>query len=408
MLSHPILYQNGDASVTLIDIPASIGHAHGFEGRILSCEARHEPFHSTEPKTQRAKEHVLARTKQSEHDVIYAHLVDAALSNIRDNHQGAWVYPRWFRMPGSMQETENISPEHRISKLLQEASKVNNIKLFRVAVTEQRDTIAIKQWDGTYCNDCDETAELHISGLKSGDKSRTDQTVRLETFNFSIPPQSSFLLADCIATDRFRNFVRWMSQEYNKPRNFNFILLDPPWENRSAKRRAAYETNSVHSLIENMDLSNYLAPGGFVAIWVTNKSAHRELVLGAGGIFESLNVSLVEEWIWIKTTAKGEPVMPVDGLWRKPYEVLLLARAPETRLQLARPVENVTRRILAAVPDFHSRKPCIKTLIEPLLPENYQALEVFARYLVQGWTSWGNEVLKYNHESTYETKGPSL
>jgi N6-adenosine-specific RNA methylase IME4 len=50
------------------------------------------------------------------------------------------------------------------------------------------------------------------------------------------------------------------------------------------------------------------------------------------------------------------------------------------------------------VPDMHSRKPCLKKMLEEYIPEpaDYSALEVFSRYLVTGWTSWGNEVLKFN------------
>jgi len=198
------------------------------------------------------------------------------------------------------------------------------------------------------------------------------------------------------------NHVRWMSSEHDKRRTFELILLDPPWKNRSAKRRAAYKTSDVQTMIEDMDLARYLLPNGYVGIWVTNKSANRDLVLCKGGIFESLNVSLVEEWIWIKTTTKGDPITPLDGIWRKPYEVLLLGRAPQSRLQLAQPAEEISRRIIIGVPDLHSRKPCLKTLIEPLLPNEHQVLEIFARYLVQGWTSWGDEVLKYNYEGCYE------
>jgi hypothetical protein len=59
---------------------------------------------------------------------------------------------------------------------------------------------------------------------------------------------------------------------------------------------------------------------------------------------------------------------------------------------------TVKRRVIAAVPDIHSRKPCLKTLLEPYLVDSndYSALEVFSRYLVSKWMSWGNEVLKYN------------
>ena len=62
------------------------------------------------------------------------------------------------------------------------------------------------------------------------------------------------------------------------------------------------------------------------------------------------------------------------------------------------------RRVIASVPDFHSRKPCLKELIEPLMAEraDYRALEVFARNLVAGWWSWGDECTKFNEESFWE------
>jgi len=37
---------------------------------------------------------------------------------------------------------------------------------------------------------------------------------------------------------------------------------------------------------------------------------------------------------------------------------------------------------------------CIDVLA-PYLPENPQCLELFARNLTPGWTSWGNEVLNF-------------
>ena len=151
-------------------------------------------------------------------------------------------------------------------------------------------------------------------------------------------------------------------------------------------------------MLLKMDIDNYLEHNALVGIWITNKSALREHVLGAGGLFETWNVGLIEEWIWIKTTTKGEPMFDIDNAMRKPYEVLLLGRAAPNAWTTMTHAPNPKKRVIAAVPDIHSRKPCLKELLEPYMPDptDYSALEVFARYLVTGWTSWGNEVLKYN------------
>lgn len=131
-----------------------------------------------------------------------------------------------------------------------------------------------------------------------------------------------------------------------------------------------------------------------VAIWVTNKPRIRSAAIEW---LEELGMVVVEEWIWVKVTTSGEPVLPVEGEWRKPYEILLIAGSPQG---LAGPGTQVQRRIIAAVPDEHSRKPCLKELFELLLdlPPDYTGLEIFSRNLVAGWHSWGNEVILFNWE----------
>jgi N6-adenosine-specific RNA methylase IME4 len=153
-------------------------------------------------------------------------------------------------------------------------------------------------------------------------------------------------------------------------------------------------------MLLRMDLDNYLEHNALVGVWITNKEALREHVLGPGGLFETWNVGLIEEWIWIKTTAKGEPMFDIDTVLRKPYEILLLGRAAPNSWTTMTHAPTAKRRVIAAVPDIHSRKPCLKELLELYMPDptDYSALEVFSRYLVSGWTSWGNEVLKYNWE----------
>lgn len=406
-MNDPILYQNDDRTITLLDIPASIAHAQGNPSRVLSSPARSEPFPSTEPKTQKARERVLLTVQKQ---IDYAGVLCQALDEIRKHHHGPWALDR-FCGDNSQDSDDGQEADSLLSALFSSVARAKGVSAMADIIAKQSDAPEIlNDWDGSYYNDSDEHAGMRIllpdpkaTPATKSNASTESPASETNTLTFRIPTRASFLLSDCAHPSKLRNHIRWLSQEYYRPRNYDFILLDPPWENRSAKRRAAYDTHSILPLIIDMDLSSYLQSNGLVGIWVTNRPAHRELILGAGGVFEALNVSLIEEWIWVKTTTKGEPVTQLDGVWRKPYEVLLLGRAPASRLQVAQPlVGDVVRRVVAGVPDFHSRKPCLKTLIEPFLPVGYQALEVFARYLVEGWMSWGNEVLKYNYESCYE------
>lgn len=87
---------------------------------------------------------------------------------------------------------------------------------------------------------------------------------------------------------------------------------------------------------------------------------------------------------------------PVDDLWRKPYEILIIGEKIGQNQR-----RDPIRRVIAGVPDFHSRKPNLKEIFERLFfggcaEHPYDALEVFARNLTAGWWACGDEVLKFN------------
>ena len=154
-----------------------------------------------------------------------------------------------------------------------------------------------------------------------------------------------------------------------------------------------------------------MAEGGLIGAWVTNKPAIREMILGTGdgtggGLFGEWGVRLVEEWVWVKVTVTGEPVLELGSVWRRPWEVLLVGRKAgkgedgvmEEEGNRDGEEEGVKRRVVLAVPDLHSRKPCLKGLFEGamgLKEGEYEGLEIFARNLTKGWWSWGDEVLKF-------------
>ncbi|KAF1984773.1 MT-A70, partial [Aulographum hederae CBS 113979] len=210
---------------------------------------------------------------------------------------------------------------------------------------------------------------------------------------------------------------------------FDLLLLDPPWPNRSASRASPYniETSatSIFSLLLKLDLDAVIAPDALVAVWITHKPAVRAVAMKWASSWGGV---LVEEWIWGKITKDGAPIIEMEeaqgearggGNGRKPYEILLLFRAPSSgslepayALQAeeqtnswnvqSQAQDGLKRRVILAVPDLHSRKPCLKDLLEELKSRcSVKALEVFARCTVSGWWSWGNEACLFNWEGAF-------
>lgn len=230
---------------------------------------------------------------------------------------------------------------------------------------------------------------------------------------FTVPALSNFL--HCALSTSQPNSAQHLIPGLSKSHKFNLILLDPPWPNRSVRRSRHYNTQAYFDMdglsgfIRNilrmhlLNPSTYLPPETetrkqskecIAAIWITNAEKPRKAAYDA--IYDA-GLVVCEEWVWVKTTASGEPIMPVDGLWRKPYEVLVIGRKGG--------LEEVgwnggVVRIIAAVPDVHSRKPNLREVLERMLFGDceYEALEVFARNLTAGWWGVGNEVLKFNDE----------
>jgi N6-adenosine-specific RNA methylase IME4 len=173
-------------------------------------------------------------------------------------------------------------------------------------------------------------------------------------------------------------------------------------------------------LLASLPLARWLAPGGLVAVWLTNKHAILPALTdppgagvggGAGGVFSAWGVELVAEWVWVKVTQAGEPVFDVESAYRKPWERLLVARrrggggggrggggeSGMAQTPGTEPAQKtaVTPRVIAAVPDVHSRKPNLRALFADVLPQGFTAMEVFARNLTAGWWCWGDDVLRF-------------
>lgn len=430
----PILYQNPTKTLTLIDIPTSIAHAQGTSDHpcnehIYASPPLQAPYPSTEPKTEKAKANVL-RTRPSldAGAASLEALLRQGLREVADHwHPGNdWCLPR---------KSSPLIPERRIKKRKaddginqvfssQKRSSVNSATALlaapKVGTQKERGNlssstepdfqipesqVSVRSIEEPLILFSESTPKAYTC---SSLPSITNRLVRnpypislplqFSGCHYKIPPNAMFLLSKIVeaTTPAFSMAALTMypsSSASAGPGQFDFVLLDPPWENRSVRRSARYNTTHDTGPVAVLRamLGQHIAPGALVACWTTNKASTRDTALEA---FQAWDVQLIEEWAWLKTTMGGLPVTQIDGLWRKPYEVLLLGRKDSDEAQGSE--SDVQRRVIVAVPDLHSRKPHLKSLIKPFLPASYRALEVFARNLTTEWWSWGDEVLKHN------------
>lgn len=191
---------------------------------------------------------------------------------------------------------------------------------------------------------------------------------------------------------------------------FDLILMDPPWPNRSARRKkGSYDTantaTEIRKLLSAIPVPTHLTDDGLVAIWITNRPSILDLMTSPTGLIAQWGLELVTEWTWLKVTASGEPLFPIDSAWRKPWEKLLIAKrrgAPK--------LDNLSPRTIVAVPDLHSRKPNMRGLFNQIFGPHHRGLEVFARHLTSGWWSWGDQVLLFqeSHHWTAHRKSTDV
>lgn len=381
MSTRPILYSSEAGSTFLIDIPSSIQHGQCSSFSPRSRPPLQSPYPNTEPKGSKrvAALNAVPVHEQKYHASIQEQ-ISSALNEIDEHVSNDGL--SWYRHRGSMSTPPDREYPGQATLSLAEptcliAVSTDPIVPIILSSTEQRSKFASLD------------ALRRVVVHNPGDDASVVETI--DNGDYLIPPRSTFIYSTLqLGQQAWSDWQHLASSNYR----FDLILMDPPWTNRSVRHAGHYRTAEDQSsdpfeqAIQIVETS--LSPQGLVAIWITNKASIRANVVQT---FGSMGFYLVEEWIWIKVTTHGQPVTPLDGLWRRPYEILLLFQKRQAGVDV-----KTRRRIIAAVPDLHSRKPCLKVLLEELLPRQPQVLELFARNLTAGWYSWGDEVLKFQHE----------
>lgn len=431
-----VLWQNEDHTVTLLDIPRSIELAQQFERlnerKLWSSPPLKQPYPSLEPRSRKA---VAALKTPDINNLILRRVLTLALEEagaaIGKNGNGslAWCLSRscYDEELSSLQDAREAK-RHHISYDVGVARNDASSPLLSPSATGH-------QYGNTPGEDSDSSPSFPLPFYKN--TSGCTVTLSLPGGNSTaiVPVNSTHIQGEIAST------LPIFTQ--NAPQ-FPLIILDPPWPNRSARRAGCYQTSyglsEISALLSSIPIKSKLQKNGLVGVWITNKESFRDLLLGKdgdGGLFAEWGIELVEEWVWLKITENGEPMSPVDGTWRKPYEILLVGRnisnveidtdscevAPQSELDKISGTGRgkevgisdepfivpmpVQRRVIIAVPDMHSRKPNLMAVFAPLLPHSPtppRCLEIFARNLTADSWAWGNEVLKFQRSEHWTTE----
>ncbi|XP_064465836.1 N(6)-adenine-specific methyltransferase METTL4-like [Ornithodoros turicata] len=179
---------------------------------------------------------------------------------------------------------------------------------------------------------------------------------------------------------------------------FDLIVADPPWDNRSVRRknsyvclgRRRYEELLLQLPVARLGVNG--GPPGLVVVWCTHNASQLEFVVKQ--LLPAWGTPFLGVWYWVKVTRRGVPVRPIGGVHKQPVEYLVFGGTA---------ADFPDHRIVVSVPSsIHSHKFPLTELLKPWIGEKPRCLELFARYLVPHWTSIGDEVLKLQRLELYE------
>lgn len=204
---------------------------------------------------------------------------------------------------------------------------------------------------------------------------------------YLLPRKCTFLMSDACRLDPLLKFAQ-------RKGGFDIIVIDPPWENKSAKRGRKYPWLSLGD-IAKLPLQKLAKTGCIIMVWITNKPTIHRFV--TDDLFKSNRIQYITEWHWLKITNTGEPVVDFASTHKKPYETLVIGsyrKLPQT---------EIVPKVFVSTPcSIHSHKPPLDDLLMQINLNSPHCLEMFARNLKPQWTSWGNEVLELQNMKYFD------
>ncbi|XP_021720365.1 methyltransferase-like protein 2 isoform X1 [Chenopodium quinoa] len=240
-----------------------------------------------------------------------------------------------------------------------------------------------------------------------------DMVAEFQTSQYILPKDSCFYMSEL---EQIHTLV-----PANLECGFNFIMVDPPWENRSAYQKSKYPTLPNRHFLSLPIKQLTHTSGALVALWVTNREKLRKFV--ENELFPAWGVRYAATLYWLKVKADGSLICDLDLFHHRPYECLLLGYTgkPVTDSELTATAKSLKDQVVMTIPGDYSRKPPVggisillfaastENLLDLLLeyvpgPRPARCIELFAREMMAGWTSWGNEPLHFQDRRYFSRK----
>lgn len=172
---------------------------------------------------------------------------------------------------------------------------------------------------------------------------------------------------------------------------FKTVLADPPWQfqNRTGKMAPEHKRLTRYSTMKLADIcslpvADMLDETAHLYLWVPNALMPEGLeVLKAWGFEYKTNL------IWYKVRKDGGPDGRGVGFYFRNVTEMILFGVKGNKARTLQPGRSQVN-IIRSMKQEHSRKPDeLYDLIERCSPGPY--LEMFARGVRPGWTSWGDQ-----------------
>ncbi len=174
-------------------------------------------------------------------------------------------------------------------------------------------------------------------------------------------------------------------------KKYQIIYADPPWHFQNFNDETATKYVGNHYSIMKIDdicrlPINQLCDNGVLLMWVTAPMLPQCLdVIKAWG-FEYKT----KAFCWVKQNKSGMGIFTGMGYYtRSNSEDCLLATKGDI---LPRHDHSISQIVLHPVMEHSKKPPIIRDMIVRLFGD-LPRIELFARQKVEGWDSWGNEIL---------------
>ncbi|KAG9150389.1 hypothetical protein Leryth_014572 [Lithospermum erythrorhizon] len=246
--------------------------------------------------------------------------------------------------------------------------------------------------DPSIVRHCQKSSVLLFNNMVANETNREGEAEFLDN-KYIIPRQSCFYMSDL---EHMHNLIPAKSDC-----GYNLIVIDPPWENSSARQKHRYQTlpNRYFLSIPVKQLTH--SAGALVALWVTNREKLRSFV--ENELFSAWGVKHVANFFWLKVKADGSLISDMDLFHHRPYECLILGYCGVKDTEVSTLKSIPDNKVFVSVPGEYSRKPPLGELLKEYTPglDSACCIELFAREMISGWTSWGNEPLHFQNSKYF-------